>query len=108
MRSPATASMARLEPETLWCYLPEHDVIRHTLRSCYFRLGTMRERNGMPLAELEADLALVDKALALAGPAEDPNVLDPFREGHAALLAILAAQQPSYKTAYRRAAALLV
>ncbi|NHZ80921.1 hypothetical protein F2P44_16800 [Massilia sp. CCM 8695] len=101
------AAIARLEPETLWCYLPEHDVIRHTLRSCYFRLGTMRERNGMPLAELEADLALVDKALALAGPAEDPSVLDPFREGHAALLGILAAQQPSYKTAYRRAAALL-
>ncbi|NHZ87525.1 hypothetical protein F2P45_00530 [Massilia sp. CCM 8733] len=100
------AAIARLGKERLWQYLAEHDTVRHTLRWSYFRLGTMREHHGLPLAELQADLALVEKALALIGPTEDASVLDPFRKDHAALLGILAERELSYKAAYHAAAAL--
>lgn len=101
------AAIERLQNERLWPYLTGHDVIRHTLRSSYYRLATLREHAGLPLAELQADLALFDKALALVGASEDASVLDPFRERHAGLLGMLAALQPSYKAAYHAAAALI-
>ncbi len=87
------AAIARLGKERLWEYLAEHDAVRHTLRWSYFRLGTMREHHGLPLAELQADLALVEKAMALVGATEDASVLDPFRDDHAALRALVAARE---------------
>ncbi len=67
--------------------------IRSALRWSYFRLGTRRLDAGLPPDALQADLALVEQALAMVGPHEDEAILKPFRKGHAALLALVAAQQ---------------
>lgn len=88
-------AIARLAQEEALASLGSATAIRTALRWSYFRLGTRRLHAGLPLEELQNDLALVEQALALVGPHEDAAVLAPFRKGHAALLALLAAARPA-------------
>ena len=93
----------RLEHENLWAYDSSDDAVRHTLRSCYYRLGTLRLNEELPLEEWRVDLDLIKKAFDLVGPAEDKSVLHPFHEGRAALLLLIAAKDPAYQPECERA-----
>jgi tetratricopeptide (TPR) repeat protein len=92
------AAVERLSDKTLWAYSASDDVIRHTLRGAYHRLGcAVLDAPPPTLAALREGLALQKKAMILVGPCEDKSCIYPFYDGHAALLLALTAHDQSYE-----------
>ncbi|NHZ39431.1 tetratricopeptide repeat protein [Massilia aquatica] len=79
----------RLQHQDLWLFSAFMEPLRAALRSAWFRLGTMHAGADRSAGELKADLALIDKALALFYSDEDDEVIAPFKEGRATVRALL-------------------
>ncbi|UOD28586.1 hypothetical protein INH39_24530 [Massilia violaceinigra] len=79
----------RLQHQDLWLFSAFMEPLRAALRSAWFRLGTMHAGADRSAGELKADLALIDKALALFYSDEDDDVIAPFKEGRATVRALL-------------------
>lgn len=90
-------AIERLEKLTLWDYVQSDNVIRHTLRACYNRLGArVLDADAPSLTELQTGLQWVERAFALKGAAEDDSVHDEFHQFRAALLLALTELDPSF------------
>ncbi len=75
--------------------------MRVALRACYLQLATRPMGDEATISDLEANLALLDKGMAIAfGPYEGEWLLSDFFKARAGLLKRMAGMAPSWQGAY--------
>ncbi len=98
------AAVAQLELPTMFEYASTNNAVRCTLRACYFRLASLAGFAGMSMPELEHSRSLMKKVFAMKGPGENARVFDPFRNGRARLLEVMAERDPRYQAEFDKVA----